>query len=272
MSIPPLSLRIDGLFRSTADPVISYEFPLNERIRTMLRLEDLFARFDHFADKQESHDHHAALMVMFEIMEVASRADLKSDLIQELERQKHTLEALRNNPQIAEDALDQILNDIEHASAKLLEMVGRIGQYLRDNEWLMSIKQRTSIPGGACEFDLPSYYYWQRKPADARQADLRDWIAPLTPLQDGFAIVLHLLRDSGKAMHYTARNGVFQQMSGGKIVQLLKVSLEESYACVPELSANKYAINVRFTHPVTGQDKPRQFEGDVEFNLTYCNL
>ncbi|MEW9900322.1 cell division protein ZapD [Chitinivorax sp. PXF-14] len=252
--------------------MISYEFPLNERIRTMLRLEDLFARFSHFSDKAEAHDHHAALMVLFEIMEVASRADLKSDLIQELERQKHSLEALRNNPQIAEDALDAVLGEIEDVSAKLLEMVGRIGQHLRENDWLMSIKQRTSIPGGACEFDLPSYFYWQRQPVQTRHQALLGWMAPMLPLKDGFDIVLRLLRDSGKTMNYTARQGMFQQMSGGKVVQLIKVSLDEQYACVPELSANKYAINIRFIHPVLTLDKPRQFDGDVNFQLTYCNL
>ena len=140
--------------------MISYEFPLNERIRTLLRLEDLFARFAYFVAKTDAHDHHAALLVLFEIVDVASRADLKSDLIQELERQKQLLEALRNNPQIAEDALESVLQEIEQTSAKLLEMVGRFGQYLRENDWLMAIKQRTSIPGGVCEFDVPSYYFW----------------------------------------------------------------------------------------------------------------
>ena len=50
---------------------------------------------------------------MFEIIEVASRADLKSDLLQELERQRQLLAGLRNNPSIAQSSLDQILGDIE---------------------------------------------------------------------------------------------------------------------------------------------------------------
>ena len=127
--------------------MITYEYPLNERIRTLLRLEDLFERSRHFIARTEPHDHHMALLTLFEIMEVAGRADLKSDLLQELERQKQVLLSFRNNPDIAEDALSHVLRDIEQASQALFSMTGKIGQYLRENDWLMSIKQRTGIPG-----------------------------------------------------------------------------------------------------------------------------
>src|SRR3954466_2891894 len=134
-------------FAAHAGSVITYEYPLNERIRTLLRLEDLFERSRHFIARSEPHDHHMALLTLFEILEVASRADLKSDLLQELERQKQVLLSFRNNPDIAEEALSSVLKDIEQASAALFSMTGKIGQYLRENDWLMSIKQRTGIPG-----------------------------------------------------------------------------------------------------------------------------
>ena len=82
--------------------MISYEYPLSERVRTLLRFEDLYERVEYFLDKTDAREHHSALVATFEILEVASRADLKSDLLQELERQKQTLEALRNNPEISE--------------------------------------------------------------------------------------------------------------------------------------------------------------------------
>ena len=159
--------------------VITYEYPLNERIRTLLRLEDLFERSRHFIARTDPLDHHVALLTLFEILEVAGRADLKSDLLQELERQKQVLLSFRNNPEISEEALSGVLRDIEQAAAALFSMTGRIGQYLRENEWLMSIKQRTGIPGGACEFDLPSYHYWLHRPAEERIGQLAAWTSPL---------------------------------------------------------------------------------------------
>ena len=119
--------------------MITYEYPLNERIRTLLRLEDLFERTQHFMRSDGAHEHHVALVSLFEILEVASRADLKVDLVQELERQRQTLMSFRNNPDISEEALSGALYEIEQASAALLAMAGKIGQYLRENEWLMSI-------------------------------------------------------------------------------------------------------------------------------------
>ena len=252
--------------------MIIYEYPLNERIRTLLRLEDLFERSRSFLQRTEPHDHHVALLTLFEILEVASRADLKSDLLQELERQKQVLLAFRNNPEISEDALSEVLGDIERASASLFGMTGRIGQYLRENEWLMSIKQRTGIPGGACEFDLPSYHFWLHRPTEERLAQLVRWTSPLYPLRDGTAIILRILRESGKATQMIAPQGAFQQMLGGRVAQMMRVRLEDAVACVPEISANKYVLNIRFLAQGTDEPRSRIAESDVAFELTFCNL
>ena len=150
-------------------------------------------------------------------------------------------------------------------------MTGRIGPYLRENEWLMSIKQRTSIPGGACEFDLPSYHYWLHHSGSQRSRNLNDWLAPLLPIRDGIAIVLRLLRDSGKPARCVAQRGAFQQMLSGKVAQMLRIRMQPDVAYIPEISANKYALNIRYTVQ-DGELKPRLTETDVEFELTFCNL
>ncbi len=251
--------------------MISYEFPLNERVRTLLRLEDLFSRVELLIGRSDSIDHHAALGVLFEILEVAARADLKSDLLQELERQKKILAALHSNPAISEAALESILTEIDNASTDLLSMNGKIGQHLRDNEWLMGIKQRACIPGGVCEFDLPSYHYWQHQSVEARREHLQGWLTPMLPLQESLTIILKLLRESGKVHHFTALHGSFQQMQGGKVAQMLRIHLEIDMPCIPEVSANKYALNIRF---VTADyaAKTTLYDNDIPFDLTFCSL
>lgn len=251
--------------------MISYEFPLNERVRTLLRLEDLFYRVERFIARDNSIDHHAALGVLFEILEAAARADLKSDLLQELERQKKMLSALHTNPAISETALEAILNEIDNASTDLLSMSGKIGQHLRDNEWLMGIKQRTCIPGGVCEFDLPSYHYWQHQDVATRRAHLLGWINPMLPLRESLTIILKLLRESEKVHHFRAIQGNFQQMQGGKIAQMLRIHLDQSLPCIPEVSANKYALNIRFI-TANYAAKTTSYDRDVPFDLTFCSL
>jgi len=251
--------------------VITYEYPLNERVRTLLRLEDLYDRVHHFLAGDSAHDHHACLTGMFEILEVASRADLKSDLLQELDRQRTFLDALRNNPAISEDKLDQVLAEIDGAFANLHGLSGKTGQNLRENEWLMAIKQRAGIPGGTSEFDLPSYHFWLQHPVDRRRAELGEWMRPLNPVHAAFSIVLRVLRESGRTVSLIAYQGVFQQTPAEKPAQMLRLSIESGLACIPEISANKYALNIRFLVP-EGVQKSRVFERDVAFELAFCNL
>ena len=252
--------------------MISYEYPLSERIRTLLRLEDLYNRVQYFTAKNDADEHHVALLCLFEILEVTGRgADLKSDLLLELERQKQSLESLRDNPEVSQEALDNVLWEIDRSSARLLQAAGKLGQELRANEWLMNIKQRTDIRGGTCEFDLPSYHYWLHQGTEQRRHDLEQWFAPFLPIRDSIVIVLRLLRESGKVSNQLAANGVYQQMMAGRMAQMLRVRLRSDYACVPEVSANKYALNIRFVAQDVNQ-RPKPVETDVEFELTFCNL
>jgi cell division protein ZapD len=249
-----------------------YDYPFNERIRILLRLEDLFVKVHHHLAGTDEFSHHSALLAMFQILDLVDRSELKTDLLQELDRQKLVMDGLRGNPAIAEGILNEVIGEIEKTAASLRGMGSRIGQPLRENEWLMGVKQRAAMPGGACEFDVPSYHYWLGLPTAERQAGLEAWLAPLLPLYDALRIILHILRGSGKSIRYVAQQGAFQQMLGGaKPAQMLRVALADEATCFPEVSANKYAINIRF-NCLDGTQKPRVYESDVTFDLTLCNL
>ncbi|UJP05487.1 MAG: cell division protein ZapD [Nitrosomonas sp.] len=251
--------------------MICYEHPLNERIRTLLRLEDLFNRIDFFSSKDSATEHHASLIALFEVLEVTGRADIKSDLLQELERQKQILESLRRNPDVSEAALDQVLTDIKTTFLEMLNFPGKVGEHLRENEWLMSIKQRIGIPGGCCMFDLPSYHYWLNQDPAHRHKDFDDWLSPFQPIRNAFGIVLSLLRKSGRTQRVVANQGMFQQLGSEYCAHMLRLNLSDQFLCVPEISANKYALNIRFV-PIQSGQKSKVYEGDVTFELTFCNL
>ncbi len=251
--------------------MILYEYPFNERIRTLLRIEDLFERFAFFLAQEDAREHHVALTTLFEIAEVTGRADLKSDLMKELERQRQTLTPFRGNPGIEQDALEAVLGEIETTLANLTQMQGKTGQHLIDNEWLTSIRSRAVIPGGTCKFDLPSYYAWQQWPAEQRRQDIMKWVMPLLPLRDATTIVLRLARESGQAAKVMAVQGSYQQMLSGRTYQLMQVRVAPELHVIPEASANKYMLWVRFTMQ-DGDVRPRAVDVDVPFQLTLCNL
>ncbi|MFM9835862.1 MAG: cell division protein ZapD [Methylophilaceae bacterium] len=250
----------------------NYEFPFNERIRTLLRIEDLFKKVLINVEAGHQHNHHSALMSLLQLLDIVERADFKVDLVQELDRQRINMHNLRGNPNISERILNSTIKEIETCSSALRADNAKIGQSLRDNEWLMSIKQRAGIPGGVCQFDLPSYHYWMDLDENRRKSDFDTWLSKLLPVFDAIKTIMHILRGSGVSTKYIAENGFYQQMLGGvKPAQLLKIEVPDSCTCFPEVSANKYAINVRFN----GMDfvqKPKQCEQDIEFKMTLCNL
>ena len=185
----------------------------------------------------------------FAVRDPRSRRPRRPEIrpVQELERQKQSLERCATIPTISEEALTTCCADIEQAVSDLFQTSGKIGQELRENEWLMGIKQRTRIPGGVCEFDLPSYHYWLHQTAEQQRRDLDELARAFPADPRRRAIVLQLLRESGKTSSQIAQQGVYQQMMAGRLAQMLRLRLDGNYECVPEISANKYALNIRFT-------------------------
>ena len=251
--------------------MILYEYPFNERIRTYLRLEQLFLRLTELVSREHALDHHFALTTIFEVMDVAARADLKSDVLKDLDKQKHILDGYRGNPAIAESVLDKVIARLERCHQALSSLSGKAGQSLTENDWLMSIRSRIGIPGGTCEFDLPAYYAWQQKTGDQRRVDLTRWVSTLTPLADSIHLLLKLLRDSGLPQKVIANNGQFQQnLPQGRTFQLLRLALDSSLALIPEISGNRLMVSIRLMRH-GDDDRLHASSDDTAFELALCS-
>ncbi len=251
--------------------VILYEYPFNERIRTYLRLEHLFQRLGELIRRDEAIDHHYALITIFEVMDVAARADLKSDVMKDLEKQKQILNGYRGNPAISEAVLDEVIAQLDSCFSSLNNLPGKAGQSLTENDWLMSIRSRVGIPGGTCEFDLPAYYAWQHRRGDARRADLERWASTLGPLAESIHMLLKLLRDSGAPQKVIATGGQLQQnLPQGRTFQLLRLRLDETLGLVPEISGNRLIVSVRMMRH-EADDRLHASSEDAAFELTLCS-
>jgi cell division protein ZapD len=249
--------------------VILYEYPFNERIRTYLRLEHLFRRLGELIPRDHALDHHYALATIFEVMDVAARADLKSDVLKDLERQKQVLNGYRGNPAISEQALVGFIAQLEGCFSAVNGTPGKAGQSLTENEWLMSIRSRAGIPGGTCEFDLPAYYAWQHHPAEARRADLERWANTLAPLAESIHLLLRLLRDSGAPQKVIASGGQLQQtLPQGRTFQLLRLRIDPELGVVPEISGNRLIVSVRLMRQEG--DRLHPSPDNTPFELTLC--
>ncbi len=251
--------------------MILYEYPLQKHIRTYLRLGRLFVRWNQLVARLDPIDHHYALATIFEIIEILSqRSAMKTDLLRDIDKQKRILNSYRGNPVISEAVLNKVIDQLDQCFKVLLQQTGKPSQKIDDNEWLQNVRKRINTSGGTFEFDLPSYYAWQNKASDIRQADLKEWCSALLPLADALQVLLTLWRDSGAPQQVIAHDGKLEQrLSTDRPVLFVRVGFETSQEIIPEISANERMVSVRLKHygadhclvPVTE---------DVSFHLFLC--
>ena len=250
--------------------MILFEYPFNERVRALMRLESLLDRMMFFAKPGDARHHQVALAALFDLLDATERTDMKGSVLQDLERQRGVLQSLREHPGVDPNTLAAMLVEIERVIINL-NAAGKTGQELRANEWLSSLRGRLAVPGGGTQVDMPSFHAWQYRTEAQRCADLQRWMSSLMPLQAGISMVMRLLRETGQATDAVAPQGAYQQMLAGKTYQLLRVWVDESADVFPEISANKYMVWIRYSSQ-DGEQRPQAVNHDVPFKMTLCAL
>jgi cell division protein ZapD len=249
-----------------------FEYPLHERTRLFLRLENTFLRMRSHAALFDKASHHAAMMAMFELLEITSgRSDLKSELSQELDKQRASLQQFHNISGVNNTVLGEVLAELDAAYQTLVSWAQRPGQSLRDNEWLSAARARSAIPGGMCEFDLPNYHSWLNLPNSIRSQQLNAWMDSFAPLEAGLNLTLKLLREGGNAQDTVATRGQVQQDVRAKPYQLMRIWVDEIHSAVPEISASKYVVWVRMMQRST-EFRSNPLERDVPLKIALCAL
>jgi cell division protein ZapD len=250
---------------------VRYEQPLTERMRTFLRLEYLYRQFLFHFERESEWSSRAAVDSLLDIIAILGRGDARSDIMKELERQIAVFDGYQDRPQVDGDRLESVMRTLQ-VLRKDIAVIGP--QYLlavRENEFLNSIKHRSVIPGGTCEFDLPDYSHWLRKPFEDRLTDFRHWIKNLRPLCDSVAELLWLLRGSGQPDMKIAENGIFQHsFRQESTTGLLRISLAAGTRLYPEISGGHHRISLRFMEWSDVQMRPVQTNHSVDFELTIC--
>ena len=206
--------------------IITYEQPLNERVRTFLRLEHLFYITKHHMLSDSECDNRATVTGLLNIVDLLTRSDIRADLIKELDRHASTMNSLTNNPNVDQGRLRSILDNIITLLDALKKTSYQPGLNIRQDEFITSIKQRSIIPGGSCNFDLPNYHYWLHKSHDERVNDMNYWQSDLLLIYDGLKLALHMIRNSATPNKERAVSGFFQKpIESSTACQLIRVIL-----------------------------------------------
>ena len=255
---------------SDRGPII-YEQPVSERIRMFLRLEFLFHRARYLLGQESPWASRLTFEVIIDVMAVLGRADLKKEIIKELERHSATLYALSRNPNVAQDRLQEVRDEVQSVLQGLHERDTPPGHELRYNELLNAVRQRSSLPAATCDFDLPAFHYWLEQPGGQRLRDLHEWISTFGVFESSIALCLRLVRESVAATREVASGGFYQRNLGSSTpCQMIRVALSRKVALYPEISAGKQRFAIRFLRPGDTRSRPSQTDEDVEFDLLCC--
>jgi cell division protein ZapD len=254
------------------DQVLIFEQPLNERMRTFLRLDFLYNQALYHNEGPSRWGSRAAMASLLDVLAITTRSDTRSDVLKELERHVSNLGEYEAKPGVDGGRLRTLMSNLVRLRGELLNAGSAFVQPLRDSEFLNAIKHRSAIPGGTCEFDLPDYFYWLSQPAETRMRTFGEWLAMLRPMCDAIAELLWLTRQSGRAREETAQGGVFHiTFDRDSPYQLLRIAVPASLGMYPEISGSHYRCSIRFLTWNGLTARPTQAEGDVRFTLCCCS-
>ena len=120
----------------------------------------------------------------------------------------------------------------------------RIGQALKEDRLIALVRQRLSIPGGCCSFDLPTLHIWLHLAQSQRDSEVKNWLETLAPLNNSLTMVLGLIRQSGAFRNQISLNGFFQDNAEGADLLRLRLSMENQL--YPQVSGHKTRYAIRF--------------------------
>ncbi len=253
---------------------IIFEQPLNERMRNLLRLEHLFDLIAcRSLETTNKWDYRNILESLLEINDLLNRSDFKSELIKELDRHSSMLISLENNPAVDQQRLKNINNEIRELLIELRNTSYQPGNQLKNDELITSFKQRISIPGGTCNFDLPRLHFWLNQADVKQKQDLENWSNDLEPIKKSIYLALDMIRNSANPTREKAESGFYQQpIESNLSCQLIRVLLPSASRYYPEISGGKHRFTIRFMEEITTDNRSNQTKNDVDFELHSCIL
>ena len=256
-----------------------FEYPLKENIRRFLRLESLFKSYQKNTLSPNAENHLHALKYLFEILDMLEAGDSRSELIKELARYIEYFKKLTANPNVEISKLDSFIKQLTQLHLWTVNYEGKFGDKLRKDNFISSIKQRSSIPGGNCQFDCPDLFLFLNQSHHYRQEKLNQFIADIKGVETSIDVILRLIRDRSNWSKQSAPLGSFMLELDGdskgvesKIAnnQLLRIKLNrDSSNIFPEFSCGKHRSNIHFMQ-FNEQHKKTPLNQPIEFELACC--
>ena len=246
-----------------------YELPLNERLRTFMRIEFLFSRLNNFRGSKDRWEIRTTIHTLLEIYTILARTDVRREVLADLDRYIIQMQRFQSMPDADNEIATNLLEDLNVIKDKMLKLGTGYLHPLRDDDYIAALLHRHTLPGGKAEFDMPRYKFWLEGDSKAVKDDLSRWINVINPICAGIEKLLWIIREGSEPIATVASSGQYNHQIGKTAqISLIRVFLDNS-SVYPEISGGRHMIAIRFLK----RDAEGQFlqtEENIEFKLSLC--
>ncbi|MCT8249636.1 cell division protein ZapD [Proteus faecis] len=243
---------------------IIFEHPLNEKMRSWLRIENSLIQINSFSAIDSLPTALSFFRAISEFIEVLDRGEIRAELLKELEKRQKKLQQWLSFPNVDKAIVTQIIDELAE-NAAVLSKAPRIGQHLKQDKVISLVKQRLSIPGGCCNFDVPALHLWLSLPQATRDERLQSWLTGLLPLQNALNSLLMLIRQSDTFKPVLSHRGFYQDSA--EEAELLRVKIAIDQQIYPQVSGHKNRYAIRFL-PLDSENGTVPL--DLPFEIACC--
>ncbi|MEY2341777.1 cell division protein ZapD [Acidithiobacillus sp. IBUN Pt1247-S3] len=241
-----------------------YESALQERTRSLLRLEGIFHCLDRNFSEPEAL--RAVLRTFLELFDFCQRPELRIDLLLELDRLIQTLHAWKESELVNHSALGRWENRLREQQQALRDSHQGFAEPLRHQELLQLARGRQSVAGGLTGADLPLLAFWEQQEPAFRVAQFQHWRADFTLLESSAALILRFLRESLDWSTQTAEHGRFgTPLNPRHSLSLLQVETQDAHL-YPKISGGIHRLHIQFLEWID-PGPSRALESSIEFRL-----
>tara|TARA_B100001250_G_scaffold5948_1_gene4999 strand:- start:4023 stop:4781 length:759 start_codon:yes stop_codon:yes gene_type:complete len=247
-----------------------YELPLNERLRTFMRIEFLYSRLKYFASNLDDNwQTRTVIHTLLEVYSILSRTDVRREVLADLDRYIIQMQRFQSAPDADNDMVNHVLEDLDLIKDHLVNIGTDYLMKLREDEFIASLLHRHTLPGGKAEFDMPKYKYFLESDKKNVSNQIEKWTEVIKPICEGIDKLMWIIRESNEPIATIAVEGQYNhQIERRTQISLVRIIISDT-KIYPEISGGRHLIAVRFfKHNEDG--KYIQFEDNVEFKISLC--
>jgi len=247
-----------------------YELPLNERLRTFMRIEFLYSRLKYFTSNLDGNwQTRTVIHTLLEIYSILSRTDVRREVLADLNRYIMQMQRFQSAPDADNNMVNDVLEDLDSIKNQVVDIGTDYLLKLREDEFIASLLHRHTLPGGKAEFDMPKYKFFLESDKKNVTTQINSWIDIIRPICEGIDKLMWIIRESNEPIATVAVGGQYNhQIERRTQISLVRIITNDANV-YPEISGGRHLIAVRFFN----QNKDGaylQFEDNVEFKISLC--